>query len=74
MIRTKEEISLASLPCISSRRSGQRRFTSRGNAEVVSQGIRFLGRKGNPGQFQAEVSICAKSIKVSSNVAHSGNR
>lgn len=69
----KVEICLASLQCISYTGSGQRRLTIRGNVEVKSQGISFLGRKGNPRQFQAKGSIWAKSIKVSSNMAHSIN-
>lgn len=53
--------------------SGQGRFTTRSNAEVKSQRISFLGRTEGPRQFQAEGSICAKNIKVSSNMSHSRN-
>lgn len=73
MIQTKVEIFLASLQCISSRGSRQGRFTIKSNTKVESQRISFLGRRGGSGQFQAEGSICAKIIEVSSNTAHSRN-
>ena len=74
MNKTKVEICLASLECISSEGSRQGRFTIGGNAEIESQRISFLIRKGSSGQFQAEGSIHAKSITLSSNMAQSRNQ